>query len=62
MNYHLNNLPKRTKKTREYGITMVMDKGQIITLQLGDNKIELHNSFWGKETVKVNNQVVSSPA
>ncbi len=33
---------------------------KIITLQLGDNKIELHNSFWGKETVKVNNQVVSS--
>jgi len=27
MNYHLNNLPERTKKTREYGLTMVMDRG-----------------------------------
>ncbi len=27
MNYTLNNLPERTKKTREYGYTMVMDKG-----------------------------------
>jgi len=27
MNYHLNNLPERTKKTRENGVTMVMDKG-----------------------------------
>lgn len=27
MNFHLNNLPERTQKPREYGLTMVMDKG-----------------------------------
>ena len=27
MNYHLSNLPERTTKPREYGITMVMDTG-----------------------------------
>ncbi|MEI8280381.1 MAG: phosphosulfolactate synthase [Bacteroidota bacterium] len=27
MNFHLNNLPERTEKPRQYGITMVMDKG-----------------------------------
>jgi len=27
MNYHLNNLPERTKKPREFGFTMVIDKG-----------------------------------
>ena len=27
MNYDLNNLPERTKKPRQYGFTMAMDKG-----------------------------------
>jgi len=27
MNYHLNNLPERTKKPRQKGFTMAMDKG-----------------------------------
>ncbi|MDX2303935.1 MAG: phosphosulfolactate synthase [Microscillaceae bacterium] len=27
MNYYLNNLPERTQKNRNYGLTMVMDKG-----------------------------------
>lgn len=27
MNFKLNNLPERTEKNREYGLTMVMDKG-----------------------------------
>ena len=30
MNYHLKNLPERTKKTREKGLTMVIDKGSSI--------------------------------
>ncbi|MGN8226013.1 hypothetical protein [Gracilimonas sp. BCB1] len=30
------------------------------TIHLGDNKIELHNTLLGKETVKVNGEVVSS--
>ncbi|MEQ8523377.1 hypothetical protein [Gracilimonas sp.] len=30
------------------------------TVHLGDNKIELFNSFLGKETIKVNGEVVSS--
>ena len=27
MNYTLNNIPERTKKPRQYGFTMAMDKG-----------------------------------
>tara|TARA_B100001996_G_C18645435_1_gene587213 strand:+ start:563 stop:1318 length:756 start_codon:yes stop_codon:yes gene_type:complete len=30
MNYHLKNLPERTKKNREKGLTMVIDKGSSI--------------------------------
>lgn len=30
------------------------------TICIGKNKIELFNSIWGKETVKVNDEVVSS--
>ena len=33
---------------------------KFITITLGDNKIELHNSSFGKETVKVNGEEVSS--
>ncbi len=29
------------------------------TIYQGDNKIELFNSFFGKETIKVNNSIVS---
>ncbi|NBP68118.1 MAG: phosphosulfolactate synthase, partial [Cytophagia bacterium] len=27
MNYELNNLPERTRKPRQFGFTMAMDKG-----------------------------------
>ncbi|RYZ50453.1 MAG: phosphosulfolactate synthase [Sphingobacteriales bacterium] len=27
MNFHLNNMPERTERPRQYGLTMVMDKG-----------------------------------
>ncbi len=30
------------------------------TIHLGDNKIELYNSLMGKETIKVNGEIVSS--
>jgi len=33
---------------------------KFITIQSGDAKIEIHNSIWGKETIKVNDEVVSS--
>ena len=33
---------------------------KLITFHTGDNKIEIHNSILGKETVKVNDEVVSS--
>ncbi len=38
MNFTLSNLPKRTKKNREYGLTMVMDKG--LSLRQADDLIE----------------------
>lgn len=31
-----------------------------MTIYQGENKIELHNSIWGKETIYVNNEEVSS--
>ncbi len=31
-----------------------------VTIYYGNNKIELHNSIWGKETIKVNDEIVSS--
>ncbi len=30
------------------------------TINLGNNSIEIHNSSFGKETIKVNNKIVSS--
>ncbi|KAA3640986.1 MAG: hypothetical protein DWQ02_01245 [Bacteroidetes bacterium] len=33
---------------------------KLMTIYQGDNKIELHNSILGKETVYVNNEEVSS--
>ncbi|MBS9767124.1 MAG: hypothetical protein KGV44_06255 [Flavobacteriaceae bacterium] len=30
------------------------------TINLGNNSIEIHNSAFGKETIKVNNKIVSS--
>lgn len=32
----------------------------ITTIHLGETSIELYNSFWGRETVKVNGELVSS--
>lgn len=31
-----------------------------VTIYYGNNKMELHNSILGKETIKVNNEIVSS--
>ena len=31
-----------------------------ITINLRDNEIEVHNSFLGKETIKVNDKIVSN--
>ncbi len=31
-----------------------------ITINLGENKIEVHNSFFGMETIKVNDKIVSN--
>jgi phosphosulfolactate synthase len=38
MNFNLNHLPERTKKNREHGLTMVMDKG--LSLRQADDLIE----------------------
>ncbi len=38
MNFKLNHLPDRTKKSREHGLTMVMDKG--LSLRQADDLIE----------------------
>jgi len=38
MNFQLNHLPERTKKSREYGLTMVMDKG--LSLRQAEDLIE----------------------
>ena len=36
------------------------NKMKYITVYLGEHKIELFNTFLGKETVKVNGEIVSS--
>jgi len=33
---------------------------KLITIHLGDKKIEVQNSFWGIETIRVNDELVSS--
>lgn len=42
-NYVLNNLPERTEKTRDYGITMVMDKG--LSLREVEDLIETSGQY-----------------
>jgi phosphosulfolactate synthase len=43
MNYVLNNLPERTVKPREKGLTMVMDKG--LSLREADNFLEVAGAY-----------------
>ncbi len=43
MNYHLNNIPERTTKPRNSGITMVMDKG--LSLRQVEDFIEVGGAF-----------------
>ncbi|MFY8136800.1 MAG: phosphosulfolactate synthase [Flavobacteriales bacterium] len=43
MNFNLNHLPERTKKTRNAGITMVMDKG--ISIRQAEDLIETSGEF-----------------
>jgi phosphosulfolactate synthase len=43
MNYHLNNLPKRTQKPRTHGFTMVMDKG--LSLREVSDLIEVSGEY-----------------
>lgn len=43
MNYHLNDIPERTSKPREYGYTMVMDKG--LSIREVEDLIETSGTF-----------------
>lgn len=43
MNYHLNNLPERTAKPRESGMTMMMDKG--LSLRQVEDFIEVSGAY-----------------
>ncbi len=43
MNYHLNQIPERTSKPREYGFTMAMDKG--LGLRETEDFIEMCSDF-----------------
>ena len=43
MNYKLSNIPNRTKKNRDIGLTMVMDKG--LSLREAENLIESSANF-----------------
>lgn len=59
MNYTLNNLPERTKKPREYGFTMVMDKGLSIRevedfLSIGGEYVDIVKFGWGTTYVTPN--------
>ena len=59
MNYTLNNLPERTKKPREHGFTMVMDKGLSIRevedfLSIGAEYIDIVKFGWGTTYVTPN--------
>ncbi len=56
MNYNLNNLPERTQKPREKGLTMVMDKGLSIRevedmLEIGEDKIDIVKLGWATSYV-----------
>jgi len=59
MNYTLNNLPERTKKPREYGYTMVMDKGLSIRevedfLSVCSEYVDIVKFGWGTTYVTPN--------
>lgn len=59
MNYTLNNLPERTKKPREHGFTMVMDKGLSIRevedfLSIGGEYVDIVKFGWGTTYVTPN--------
>jgi len=59
MNYTLNNLPERTKKPREHGYTMVMDKGLSIRevedfLSIGAEYVDIVKFGWGTTYVTPN--------
>jgi len=59
MNYSLNNLPERTKKPREHGFTMVMDKGLSIRevedfLSMGAEYVDIVKFGWGTTYVTPN--------
>ena len=59
MNYTLNNLPERTKKPREHGFTMVMDKGLSIRevedfLSMGAEYVDIVKFGWGTTYVTPN--------
>ena len=59
MNYTLNNLPERTKKPREHGFTMVMDKGLSIRdvedfLSVGGEYVDIVKFGWGTTYVTPN--------
>ncbi|MFO0358994.1 MAG: phosphosulfolactate synthase, partial [Flavobacteriales bacterium] len=43
MNFKLNHLPERTKKNREHGLTMVMDKA--LTIRQAEDLIESSGEF-----------------
>lgn len=59
MNYTLNNLPERTKKPREHGFTMVMDKGLSIRevedfLSIAGEYVDIVKFGWGTTYVTPN--------
>jgi len=59
MNYSLNNIPERTKKPRQFGFTMVMDKGLSLReiddfLELCGEHVDIVKLGWGTSYVTPN--------
>ncbi|MCH8318982.1 MAG: phosphosulfolactate synthase, partial [Bacteroidetes bacterium] len=59
MNYILTNIPERTKKKREFGYTMVMDKGLSVReaedlLEVSSDYIDIIKLGWGTSFVTPN--------
>lgn len=59
MNYKLNNIPERTKKPRQFGFTMVMDKGLSLReiddfLELCGDHVDIVKLGWGTSYVTPN--------
>ena len=59
MNYDLKNLPERTKKPRQYGFTMAMDKGLSIReaedfVSLSADYVDIVKLGWGTSFVTPN--------